>query len=329
MYYYTKRSNDLRLGEASQTKFALGGDVTFGLVSSLSAAGLNDLFNRLWRQVYAFERQFSRFLPASELTAFNHSDGLRIPISPEFKDLLLAAQDMSFRTRGLYNPFILPALQHAGYLKSAVTGYGDDPQDDYSGRQVVTAEKLQIGDDWASIPHGTAIDIGGCGKGYLADRLAISLKEEPVTGYWLSLGGDVATMGSDKDGANLIINIQNAQKLDEVSDWLVKCPKKVSAIATSGTFKRKNQVGKADWHHIIDPISLKPALTDVLLATVCADTAIKADVLASCAVILGSKQAPAFLKQHGAQSALLQCSNEDGESFEVQFGNRIVELQHV
>jgi hypothetical protein len=47
-------------------------------------------------------------------------------------------------------------------------------------------------------------------------------------------------------------------------------------------------------------------------------------VLASCAVILGSKKAPGFLKKHGIKSALLQGIDKKGVLFEVKFGPRII-----
>lgn len=313
----------MRLRDISQTKSALGGDITLGIITALSDKATNDLFATLWSQVYQFEKQFSRFLPMSELSVLNRSAGLKTPISSAFRDLLTAAKTMGIQTAGLYNPFILPALQRAGYVASAATGYEGDAQEDYSNKQVVGIERLTIGDDWATIPYGTALDMGGCGKGYLADQLGRELQQSPVQGYWLSLGGDVATMGQDENGTNLTLTIQNANQLDGILDWIIISPTTPAAVATSGTFKRKGQDGERGWHHIIDPSTLRPALTDVRLATVCANSVLEADVLASCAVILGSQKAPTFLKQRGITAALLQCIDQQGKPFVRQFGSII------
>jgi thiamine biosynthesis lipoprotein len=149
------------------------------------------------------------------------------------------------------------------------------------------------------------------------------LDKPNISGYWLSLGGDVATSGRDENGKNMSLNIQNAENLGEKTDWVVDCPTEYFATATSGTFRRKNQYYDKPWHHIINPQTLEPAVTDIRLATVCAEDAIKADVLASCAVILGSGQASAFLKKHGVKSALLQCFDDKGVAFEKKFGENI------
>lgn len=314
----------MRLSEASQTKQALGGDITLSIVTSLAPEVTNLMFDELWRQVYVFEKRFSRFLPMSELSVFNRAAGMKTLVSPEFKKLLASAKELGIKTSSLYNPFILPALQRAGYIQSATPGYENDAQEDHSHKQVVTVEHLAIGDAWASIPYGTALDMGGCGKGYLADQLGQSLRDQAgIEGYWLSLGGDVSTWGHDAFGKNILLGIQDAEDLDSNTDWVINCSGGHTGIATSGTFRRQNQNDGKSWHHIIDPISLSPAVTDIRLATVCAGSALEADVLASCAIILGSEKAPAFLKKHGATAALLQCTDNMGENLDIKFGSMI------
>ena len=313
----------MRLVQYSQTKIALGGDITLTIVSGNSATELNKLFTVLWHYIYVFERSFSRFVPISELSLFNRSAGLQTSITSEFKQLLMAAKDIGNQTGGLYNPFILPALQRAGYKKSAVPGYEMDAVDDYSHRRVEPVDQLKIGDTWASVPPNTAIDMGGCGKGYLADKLGQLLVGSGFTNYRLSLGGDIVTLGSDENGQNWKINIQDANNLRGQVDWVIRCPTEHFAIATSGTFRRQGQTIDRAWHHIIDPITLQPAKTDIRLATVCADTALVADVLASCAVIIGSQDGMVFLKKQRARATLLQGQDETGV-LKKHFGRYII-----
>lgn len=307
----------------SQTQLALGCEVSLTIVTDIALNQAETVFSELWRQVFKFERQFSRFLPKSELTIFNRSAGIKTKITTEFREILLCAQRMGTETGGLYNPFIMPALQRAGYTKSAMPGYEHDAVIDYSSRQVVGVERLIVGDDWAQIPYGTALDLGGCGKGFIADQIIKVFINQDIQGYWLSFGGDIVTGGVDKNGGKITINIQSAEKLDQVSNWMVECPSRQYGVATSGTFRRNNQVAKKNWHHIINPVTQEPAITDIRLVTVCADTSLMADVLASSAVILGSNKGLDFLKEHGAKAALLQCIDNQGKVFEKVFGSAI------
>ena len=313
----------MHLVQYAQTKQALGGDITIGFLTGGNQAAADKIFVQLWHYVYTFERSFSRFLPASELSTLNRSAGVSMSVSSEFKDLLAAAKSMAEITNGLYNPFILPALQKSGYKKSVMPGYENDPVDDYSRRNVVTIDRLHIDGNRVNIPHDSALDMGGCGKGYLADRLREIMNTAGVSNYWINLSGDIATAGYDQDIKPWVIDIQNANDLGSVLEWTVVCPVEPFAIATSGTFRRKGHSADYDWHHIIDPITLRPARTDVRLATVCAATTLQADVLASCAVILGSDRAPDWLRSHGASDYLLQCEDPTGV-FEKQFGTAII-----
>lgn len=297
------------LAQIFETRQALGGDVTIVLTTAGSDDTQN-IFSELWRQIFTFERQFSRFIPESELSQFNRKAGVSIPVSTEFGNLLMAAADMSKRTNGLYNPFILPALQRAGYRRSAMPGYEHDTYEDYSSHQVVGIDQLLLKNSTATIPYGTALDMGGCGKGYLADQLAAFLDQKDLAGYWVSLSGDMITSGVDEHGNPWTTTIQSAQQPTAQANWQIASDGTRLGIATSGTFRRDNQPALTA-HHIINPSTLLPAETDVLLATIVASSALEADVLASCAVILGSQAAPDFLRQQGVVAALLQTATEN------------------
>lgn len=310
MYNNPERGDDMRLAEYVTTQKALGGPVTLGFVSGATSDNATRLMKHLWLEVYAFEKRFSRFLETSELSIFNKRAGARTSISASFEELLRIAQQQALSTQGLYNPFILPALQKAGYVGTADTTYEGDTTTNYMNRTVTDVSQLVVEKGYASIPYSSAIDLGGCGKGYLADQLGAILRTNSVQGYWLELSGDIATFGHDADGNPVTIEVQSAA--GGALEQHILCPKSPSGVATSGTFHRPSQTSLAR-HHIIDPRTAKPAETDVKLATVQADTALDADVLAACAVIVGSKQAPDYLRQHGARAWILQLLNEKGE----------------
>lgn len=307
----------------TEDRIALGSNVVFALVSAAPEEYVREVFRQLWLWILTFEQRCSRFLPDSELSQLNRSAGIRMPITSEFRDALLAAKRMSDQTEGLFNPFILPALQRAGYVKSFVKAYADDPVDDYSNRAVVRGEALEVGDSWASIPHGTALDLGGCGKGYAGDMLAGIVRQfEEIDGYCFSVGGDVATGGIAPDSRPWEIQIEGAVGRRPVAG-VVKLPdESAAAVASSSTHFRGGGIGRDAWHHIIDPRSLKPATTDVVNATVYADSLLEADVLASCAIVIGSKDAEAYVRSHGrtVHGMLLQARHPSGRWFTKSFG---------
>ena len=310
MYHITEWGDDMRVVEYIDTKKALGGPATLGFASDAGSDAAERLMKQLWLEVYTFEKRFSRFLQTSELSIFNQRAGARVAISAEFEKLLRAARQQAQATQGLYDPFILPALQKAGYKGTADATYAGDATADYSKRTVADISQLEIEEGYGRIPYSSAIDLGGCGKGYLADQLGLILREAGVAGYWLELSGDIAMFGEDADGRPVTVAVQSAAG-DTLSEPIT-CPSSPSGVATSGTFRRSTQSETLTGHHIIDPRTGRPAETDVLLATVQADTAIDADVLASCAVIVGSERAADYLRHHGARAWIIQYQNEDG-----------------
>ncbi len=289
-----------------QKQIGLGSNLEISIVSKLPKIKINLIYAKLWKRIYSFERQFSRFIPSSELSLFNKQAGTKTYISPEFKDILIVAKDYGLKTNGLFNPFILPVLQRAGYLHSMLTGYQEDIVDDYRDRTLVNIAKLSIGDEWALIPYGTALDLGGLGKGYLADRLADYL-DPLVDSYWISLGGDIVFKGHNSDDKNWTIDIANAQDLSNNLAFYKSKTRARKAIATSSVGSRKITNG----HHIIDPRTLKPSDSDVIMSTIVSNKCVASDILASCCLILGSLQSKSFLKQNSISDAILQISNNN------------------
>ena len=239
------------------------------------------------------------------MSIFNRQAGTWQTITPEFYDLLYTAKRLAADTDQLFNPFILPALQTAGYTKSFLPGHESDPHDDFSGRSVVPVSQLQLEGQQACIPYGTALDLGGLGKGYLLESLTGRLGDG-LSGYWVSLGGDILCAGLTAKQQPWQVRVQSAASADQ-DIGVITMPIQPSAVATSGTTLRQGRTATGKpWHHIIDPRTLKPAETDISLASVCHSSATYADVLASCAVIVGSRRAPGLMQSFGIQQLIVQ-----------------------
>ncbi len=302
------------------SNIALGSETSI-TIASTSPIKSTAAINQLWKEIFNFEKRFSRFIPSSELCFLNKNSGTKQLISKEFRDILITAKNISLETEGIYNPFILPALQRSGYEKSFVVGAENDIHEDYSDRSVVSVDKMEIGDDWVRIPFKTAIDLGGIGKGYLADKLAVSLKHE-FNGFIINLGGDIVTYGTNEHNSNWQIIIQDASSIENKSIGTIKMPLSTYSVSSSGTFKKKGvNKGKA-WHHLINPKTLEPANSDIKLITIMSKLAVNSDTLASCGLILGSKDCMKFLKSHKIKNALIQSSTPSQKP--ILIGGRIL-----
>lgn len=293
-----------------QERQALGCRVQMCLIGT-SETVASDLMRELWIELLSFEQRCSRFLPQSELSRFNRSAGVRQLVSPELHDILLKARQMADLTNGLFNPFVLPALQRAGYVTSRAAGHEKDRSDSFANRKLVSAEKLELGADWASIPYGTALDLGGCGKGYIGDVLARRLQNEnQVSGFWLSIGGDTITYGSDSEGNSWKVYLQPDPKSTQRIGEVQAQGQGIMAVATSSTsFRQGTRAGKK-WHHLIDPRTGQPAQSAIELAVVCSSSLLTADVLASCVIIDNARHVQQMAEAHAVQSVAWRANGQ-------------------
>jgi thiamine biosynthesis lipoprotein len=154
-----------------QTQTALGSQALLTLVANDENTA-QAIFESLWRQIIDFEQRFSRFKSDSELSQFNSNAGSTTKVSKQFHAMLRVCKEMSYDTVGLFNPFILPNLQQAGYVGSWPTPQDFASKLDYRSRNNFTSiNKLILLEDAARIPSDSALDFGGIGKGYLLDQL--------------------------------------------------------------------------------------------------------------------------------------------------------------
>jgi thiamine biosynthesis lipoprotein ApbE len=239
----------MHLKEIVESQTALGGKVTIGLIMS-SHVRSRQLFDELWLELFSFEKAASRFLENSELTRLNRYGAIH-SISPQFRSALLSALRSTTLSGGFFNPFVLPAVQKTGYLHSTI-----DPDKtvvaDVRKRRIAEARELEVGDTWAKIPHGTAIDLGGCGKGHIVDVLAAKAQNnDAVCGGWIEASGDIFAWGHDDKYEPITIAVQSITSV--VEELLIVIPENGLGVATSGTFARPNLSYAKDSHHIIDP----------------------------------------------------------------------------
>ena len=300
-----------------QHRHALGSEVYITLVGT-DEHFLAATFALVWQDITLFEHTFSRFLPDSELSYVNERAGIPTEVSQEFVALARCSYDFSKRTDGLYNPFVLPALQRAGYKGSwpHVAVQGDAP--DFSDRSFVSGTALQLDGTTVTIPADSALDFGGIGKGYALDQLGELLRRQGIKDYWLSLGGDILASGHDVDGSQWRVEISQALDQDASCGAFLIGPGPY-AVATSGTMKR---AGKG-WNHLIDPRTGQATTSDIISATVAAESGAVADVYAKCLLLVGSKQAPAFAKRLGIAHYVLQTRTKQGTVEVIKQGDMV------
>jgi len=268
------------------------------------------LFSRAWEsgellceaeQVFhGVEERFSRFRPSSELSHLNAMSGRSVTVSLEMFDLLHLCRRFHLLSGGLFDPAILPALESAGYDRSFELVAADTragPRNPPTGSGSIADLALDRGQMTVQAPPAVRLDLGGIGKGYAVNRAARALA--PLGDFLVDAGGDIFASGHGPDGDGWVVAVANPLNEDENLD-VVRL--RGEALATSTVARRRWQRDGRWLHHLIDPRTGEPALSDSLSVSVIAPSAVEADVFAKVALLLGSEEGKRFIDAQGAHA---------------------------
>jgi FAD:protein FMN transferase len=243
------------------------------------------------------EQTFSRFLDDSELARLNRARG-SVAVSRDLAEALIAARRHVDATAGLFDPAIGAALEAAGYDRT----FAELPADRAAAALPPAARFADLSIDEAARvvvrPEALRIDLGGLVKGRTVDRAATLLPDLAV----VSAGGDAVLRGAGPDGTGWEVEIEDPRDPDRVAMVVLVRDR---AVATTAPNRRRWRAGGRVAHHLIDPRTMRPAVSDLAQATVVAATAEDADVLAKVAFLLGRAAAARLLLEARAAGVLI------------------------
>jgi thiamine biosynthesis lipoprotein len=253
------------------------------------------------------EAELSRFRSTSALSRLNRAAG-RGPqvVSRMLWPVLVAALDAAHESRGIYDPTVLHRLERAGYDRSfdAIEPIGPEelrapPTPTFDSWRRV---RLDAATRSVDLPGDLALDLGGIGKGWTVDHVALALA--PLGPVLVDAGGDLRVVGTVQDEP-WPIGVQDCFT-PERDHALVRL--RCGALATSSIGGRRWKRGDRMLHHVIDPRTGTSADTDLYAVTVLAPDAMTADVVAKVVLVLGSGSGTAYLLRRGL-SALLTATD--------------------
>jgi FAD:protein FMN transferase len=252
-------------------------------------------------EVAACERELSRFDPVSDLSRLNAAGGRWTSVGRRLLETLGLALRARDDTGGRFDPTVLPALAAAGYDRSFDL-LEERPAATADGWRAGTAIELDERNGRARLEPGSAVDLGGIGKGYAAGRaldtmLAVSPR---LDGGLVDLGGDIAVSGRSPEGGPWLVAVADPRR---VGGTLAVLALDAGGVATSGRDARRFGPARS-LHHLIDPETGESALGGPLTVTVVAPDPAAAEVHATTLAIAGLGEAEAHVAARPGLSAL-------------------------
>lgn len=150
------------------------------------------------------------------------------------------------------------------------------------------------------LPEGMQLDLGAVGKGLAQSRLAGLLEEEGgIQGAVISLGGSILTFGDKPDGSTWKVGIVNP--FDSSANIGILSLKGQWCVSTSGDYERYVEIDGRRYHHILDPATGYPAVSDVRGVTILARDGLLSDGLSTACFLLGPVRGMDLAAEYGVE----------------------------
>jgi thiamine biosynthesis lipoprotein len=248
-----------------------------------------DVLRNLPQRFATIEATLTRFDPNSELMRLNARAGEWVAVSDLLFANIRAAKHAALLTDGLYNPLILSALVANGYDRSfeqidSPHATSKEPVPDWRGIEI------NLKSNEVHIPVGAALDLGGIAKGWTAATIADELAE--IGPCLINIGGDMVGRGAPDGLPGWPVEIEDPFTGEAFTTVYLYD----QAISTSGIdYRRWQSADGTQQHHIIDPRTGEPAVTDVLSATVIHPSTTTAEAYAKAVILQGAESGLAWL----------------------------------
>ncbi len=249
------------------------------------------------------DRAASRFRPDSELCRANAHVGRPVPVSRLLIRFVDAALEQAAASHGLLDPTLGHDLALLGYDRDITLLDGDVPssQADRAGRASWRDVRLDRSAGLLTVPAGLALDLGASAKALTADWAAAELAQRHGCSVLVEIGGDLAVAGPKDDW-----QITVAERAGGPSQQVTLAG---GGLATSTSTVRRWRSAGRQLHHIIDPVTGRPADGPWRTVTVAADSALRANTCSTAAIVLGVA-ATGWLTERRVTARLIGSSGE-------------------
>jgi thiamine biosynthesis lipoprotein len=250
------------------------------------------------------EARLSRFQSESELSQLNRAAGGPFAASALLYELVETALTWRDRTTSIFDPTVLEALIACGYDRSFEQIGEQAGRDNISAPTVswpnLAQVKLERAEHTITLPLGVGLDLGGIAKGWTVQQVAHRLGQ--LGPALVDAGGDIVCVDSPPSGSPWLVGLADP---DRPGTDLATLTLRNEAVATSSLARRQWLHRGATAHHLIDPRTGAPAVTDLVSVTVIGPELPAVEIHAKVALILGERQGLAYLAAQPNLSALL------------------------
>lgn len=243
-------------------------------------------------EVQRIEHKYSRYRGDSELARWHAAGGEPVQVDEESAGLLDLAALCHRLSGGRFDI-------SSGVLREVWRFDGSDRVPDADSVKRVAARvgwsRVRWTRPWLAVPPGMALDLGGLGKEYAADRVLGLLRAITERPLLVNLGGDLVVSGPRADGSAWHVGIERPASEAAAASLVAAEPAaaglialRSGALATSGDARRYLLKDGMRYPHILDPRTGWPVLDAPRSVTVAAPTCTEAGLMSTLAMLHGA-----------------------------------------
>ena len=290
-YDYIKSSN-----EVSKTFVAMGTVVS----ASITGKDAESATKEVEETVIGLENAcLSRWVEDSDVWRINQNAGNDVSVSRETAAWIGRALDFSADSDGAFDITVgeLTQLWNIGSDEEAVPA----KEDVTKLLEKVDYQKVIFSSTSVKIDNGQAIDLGAIGKGIACDVIKDVLAQYDIKEAVVSVGGSVLIYNQKASVG--IVDPNNTQSHLATVEIDGQC------VSTSGDYERFFEADGKTYHHILDPETGYPAVTDLRSVTVICDSGLDCDALSTACFIMGYRASLDLLEKYDAEAVFVFDNN--------------------
>ena len=289
-----------------------------GTSYSISYADLSLNENILEKEVDSIiqiiNSSMSTYLPDSDISRINNGDSLVI-VDKHFQKVYNTAKLVWKKTDGYFDPTVGALVNAYGFGPEPNTNAVSDEMRDeiltYTGwdkTYLTTKKTIQKTNPKLSF------DFNALAKGYAVDLISDHLRSKNISSFLVEIGGEIVAQGfSPKTKKVWRIAIDDPNQSEE-RKFIKLISLNNTALATSGNYRKykiNKETGKRSVHSI-NPKTGNSFPTEVLSASVLAETCMIADAYATALMVMPFEDSMSLIESESNLEAYWIIENEDG-----------------
>ena len=279
-------------------------------------------FSKVSQELYALIEKYHKLFDIyyeysgiNNLCTVNKSSGNAVKVDVEIIDFLEYAKELCLRSEGKVNIAM-------GSVLSIWHTYREEGIRDPENAKLPKQDELEAANEHVDINDividresmsvtlpdpDMKLDVGAIAKGYTAELCAKYLEEQGKEGYVISLGGNIRTVGEKPQGEAWKLGIEDPAS--ETDEYLLRLSLGGGySLVTSGNYQRYYTVEGKRYHHIIDPETLYPSDSYILVSIVSRDSG-QADALSTALFNMSVEEGKALLSEFEGAEAVWYLSD--------------------